>query len=321
MNKICFGCGIKLQNKDKSLLGYTPKEDALYCMRCFRMINYGEHDQTKIPKSTKEIINKINKDNKFVIFLVDFLNINEMVVNIFNSIKKDKVLIINKCELIPSHVNKNKLINYLKEYYKIDSLIKLKGLKNNREARSIKTFLENNNIKESYILGISNCGKSTLINDLITLYKSNIVPLTVNRKCNTTLDFIRVKLSDKLTIIDSPGFIVDKYINQDVSNQKIISYTYNMKENDILSLYDKYYFKFLSSTPITFYLPGINKKDLKKVYKDQNSLINTLEIEANTDLYIYGIGFMVVKNKTFIKTSISLDNIEIRPSILGGEHE
>ena len=41
MNKICYGCGCKLQNTDKEKIGYTPKEDSNYCQRCFRLMHYG----------------------------------------------------------------------------------------------------------------------------------------------------------------------------------------------------------------------------------------------------------------------------------------
>ena len=80
MNKICYGCGIKLQSNCKDNPGYIPENkinNSEYCMRCFRMMHYGEVKQTNTPKEAKEIINKINKDNRFVIFLVDFLNILE----------------------------------------------------------------------------------------------------------------------------------------------------------------------------------------------------------------------------------------------------
>ena len=64
MNKICYGCGVKLQSENKDKLGYIPeskKEDAKYCMRCFRMMHYGEKNQTNTPKDVKEIVNKMKK--------------------------------------------------------------------------------------------------------------------------------------------------------------------------------------------------------------------------------------------------------------------
>ncbi len=39
----CKGCGIKLQNKDKEKLGFTPLklEENIMCERCFKMKHYG----------------------------------------------------------------------------------------------------------------------------------------------------------------------------------------------------------------------------------------------------------------------------------------
>ena len=53
MNKICYGCGAKLQFTNKDEKGYIPEnkyEDSSYCMRCFRMIHYGEAPQAETPK-------------------------------------------------------------------------------------------------------------------------------------------------------------------------------------------------------------------------------------------------------------------------------
>lgn len=319
MNKICYGCGVKLQNSCESDIGYTPKEDALYCARCFKMTHYGDFNTSATPKDIKEIVNKINKDNKYVIFLVDFLNVNKCVIDIFKSIKCEKVLVINKCELMPKHINKNKFMDYIKSYYNISDTIKLKGGSKLNGATSIKNFLQSVNIKCSYILGISNSGKSTLINDLITIFNSKISKITVSKRENTTLDFIRVKLSDELTLIDSPGFIIDKYLIKEVTNKPISTFTYNMKDNETISLYDKYYFKFINSTPITFYLSSV-KKDLKKIYKDV-LMPYEIEVDDNQDVYIYGIGFIHIKKKTKIRTSIDPEYIEIRPSMIGGKYE
>ena len=326
MNKICFGCGVKLQSTDPSAKGYIPEKrinDASYCMRCFRMIHYGEVQTTNTPKDKKELINKINKDDKFVVFLTDFLNINEEVVNIFKSIKKKKVLVINKCELLPDHINKEKFASYIKNYYGINDEVKIKGGNGSHGARLILNYLERNNIKETYLLGISNSGKSTLINDLIKLTDSKIAKTTVNNKSNTTVDFIRVKLNNNLTLIDSPGFILDKSLNNDVSNKDIIAYSLLMKDNDTIGLLDKEYFVNIDkSTPIVFYSNAENKSVIKKVYKNIPELSNKIEIlEDNMDIIIFGVGFITIKKKCTIRTNIDLSFIEIRKSMLGDNHE
>ena len=60
MNKICFGCGIKLQSTDKEKLGYVPEkklESSKYCMRCFKMNNYGVIKPEKVNKNNQDVIN------------------------------------------------------------------------------------------------------------------------------------------------------------------------------------------------------------------------------------------------------------------------
>nr|MCR4581281.1 hypothetical protein [Bacilli bacterium] len=120
MNKICFGCGAVLQSDDKEAKGYVPEakiNDSKYCMRCFRMMHYGEQKEVDTPKDAKEIIRKVNKDNKFVIFLVDYLNINSYVIGLFQSIKNDKLLVINKGELLPDNITYDMLKKYVKDIY------------------------------------------------------------------------------------------------------------------------------------------------------------------------------------------------------------
>lgn len=326
MNKICYGCGAKLQSSDKEKVGYIPEKkinDASYCMRCFRMIHYGEEKVVETPKEAKEIVNKINKDVRFVIFLVDFLNLNNEVVRIFKSIKKRKLLVVNKCELMPKHIKKERVAEFIREYYDITDPIKLKGGTTSHGAKSIINYLEKENIKEAYILGISNSGKSTLINDLVDICDSRINKITVNKKANTTLDFIRVKLNDELTLIDSPGFILEHSLNNDTTGKNITAYNINMKECETVSLLDNQYFvKFDANTPIIFYTNALAKKAIRKYHRAADGLVNTIKIEEpNMDIVIYGIGFITIKRPVTITTNIDLSHIEVRSSMFGGSYE
>ena len=78
-NKKCLGCGVVLQNENILNVGYTPNLDNPYCMRCFKVKNYGETNQVatdkeeylKIKDSIESIISKyyylINgKDEKYI---------------------------------------------------------------------------------------------------------------------------------------------------------------------------------------------------------------------------------------------------------------
>ena len=324
MNKICFGCGTPFQTEDKEAKGYVPAgkiNDAKYCMRCFRMMHYGEQSEVDTPKDAKEIIRKVNKDNKFVIFLVDYLNINKYVIDLFQSIKNNKVLVINKCELLPNSITYDMLRNYIKDIYNINSDIKLKGGTTNHGVKSIYKYLMDNNIHEAYLLGISNSGKSTFINDMADILESKINKINTNKHANTTLDFMRVKLNNELTLIDSPGFIMPDSLNHDVTNKDIKMLSFNMKDDETIQLLNnKYYIKVEKGTPLTLMTNYNSDNLIKKYYKDVE-LTDELNINDNQDLVIYGIGIVRFKNSTNIKTNIPTNSIEIRDSIFGGYYE
>lgn len=325
-SKICYGCGARLQSTDIKKKGYIPEkklENSSYCMRCFRMIHYGENAEVETPKEAKEIINKINKDVKFVIFLVDFININNEVIEIFNSIKKRKLLVVNKCELIPRHIKRERIVSFLKNYYAIKDPIRIKGGTSTHGAKTVLNYLEDEDITEAYILGISNSGKSTLINDLMDLCGTKKNKVTVNNKANTTLDFIRVSINDDLTLIDSPGFILKKSLDNDVSGKNITAYSMNMKECETVSLLDdKYFIKFDAATPITFYTNAKAKKAIKKYFKAAPGLSHKIDIvDGKSDVVIPGIGFISVKKPVSITTNIDEASIEVRDSMFGGSND
>lgn len=325
MNKICYGCGAKLQSDDENKIGYVPSnlKDPKYCMRCFKMMNYGINNFNEIPKDTEEIIRKVNKDNIFVIFLIDLLNISDKVLDIFKSIKKDKLLVVNKCELMSTNITSDKLINILRNYYHINSDIRLKGGNNYHGARGILGYLREHDIHEAYVLGITNSGKSTFINDVSKILESNINKINVSSKSNTTYDFLRVKLNDDLTLIDSPGFVIDNCLFNEVSKDSIKEITFNMKDNEILSLLDnKYFIKVSNKTSLTIYHNLNGNKPFRKYYKDIPKLNNNINITSdNIDIIIYGFGFIRVKNACRIETNIPDDSIELRPSLFGGKYE
>ena len=267
MNKVCFGCGSILQSDNELSPGYIPPskiDDAKYCKRCFRLTHYGEISNVELEKSTKSILDNINKDNIFKIFIVDFLNINNNTMNIFNKIKGNKLLLISKVDLLDRSLNKDKIISRLKNIYNIKSDIKYISGINNYGVNALINYLCINNISKSYILGPTNSGKSTLINKLIDIYNPKLNKLTISNKRNTTLEFIRINL-DNITLIDSPGFLLSDYNIKSKYKNIIKPKTFNMKDNEVL-LIDKFYIKFNKSTSDTIYT--YDELNVKKYYKE-----------------------------------------------------
>ena len=320
MNKVCFGCGSILQSDNELNPGFIPEnklESANYCKRCFRLTHYGEINSNELEKSTKSILDNVNKDNSFKVYIVDFLNINDNTMNIFNKIKGNKMLLISKIDLLGKSININRVIENIKIIYNIKCDIKcISSIK--EYGINLVKYLSDKNINKCYILGPTNSGKSTLINKLIEEYNPNLNKLTISNKRNTTLEFIRIKLTETLTIIDSPGFLISDYGLKRKYKNIIKPITYNMKENEVLFI-DKFYIKFKNNTSVTIYANEL--VDTKKYYKDV-CFDYDIDINDNTDICINGFGIINIKNKNNINIHIlDKDLVTIRKSIFGGYYE
>ena len=322
MNKICFGCGSKLQSEDKEKEGYIPREkydNSVYCQRCFRIIHYGDTKELTAPKSINLIINSINKDNKYVLFLVDFITLNSDIIKVFKKIKRPKTLVVSKCDIIPKSIKYDKIIKVLRNVYKIDDDISLISSLTGYGVNALLNYLYYEKINEVYIIGETNSGKSSLINKMIDLTDSKLNKITTSFIPNTTLDFIRLRLTDNLTIIDSPGFILDNKVNINVTNKNNIKKqikprSYQMKKGEILKIEDVY-LKFVESANITLYMN--NDISIKKYYK-QIEFDDEISSYVDTDIIIKGVGFINTKSTSKIKIkNVNKDLIEVRDSLFG----
>jgi hypothetical protein len=323
MNK-CIGCGALLQDKDKNSLGYIPKEkynDKKLCERCFRLLHYNDLKVVDLPEN-KDVLKSVNESHKFVFFLCDLLNINSEVMATYNSLDNPKCLIVSKIDFIPKYINKEKIKEWLKDEYKVnEKIIFLSALKNQNISAISDTMIEEN-IKEAYLVGYTNSGKSTLVNHLM---KTN--QITTSLLPNTTIDFIKIKLDNDLTLIDSPGFLYQESIfnKDDVVFIKKINpktfvkpITYQLKSNASIIIEDKIRIENKSDKcNLTIYMS--NLLDIKKVYEKNDSLTNlnkkSLKVLKNQDIVIKGLGFINVKSNANINIYMENPNlVELRDS-------
>ena len=321
MNKVCFGCGSIQQSDNELNPGYIPEnklESANYCKRCFRLTHYGEISNNELEKSTKSILDNVNKDSSFKIYIIDFLNINNNTMNIFNKIKGNKLLLISKVDLLGNSISVDRVVENIKNIYDIKCDIRTISTVKEYGVNSLVKYLSNKHINKCYLLGPTNSGKSTLINKLMEIYNPKLNKLTISNKRNTTLEFIRIKLNDDLTLIDSPGFLISDYGIKSKYKNIIKPITFNMKENEILFI-DKFYMKFDNATSITIYVNEV--VNAKKYYKDID-FDYEVNVEDNTDICINGFGIINIKKSNNISI-VGLDKelISIRRSIFGGFHE
>ncbi len=306
MIKKCMGCGVIMQDQDKEGLGYTPNLKNEYCMRCFRLKNYGEKKLNEEVIESK-IINKVNKSKGLVFFLIDYLNLNKYTLDIFKKIKRTKILVISKCDTLRKDMKFKKISNWLNKVYDINEEVLYLSNKFNNLSINIFNIMNKYNYKTCFIMGITNAGKSTFINNL--LKKNNIKKeIVVSNKPNTTLDFIKLNI-DNYIIYDTPGFNYNS-LNDKIINKEIKPISLQIKGNVTIIINDiiKIYFK--EENNIIIY--GVINKVLKKYEKDKECL-NKINVLDNEDLVLPGIGFINIKKEALIE--INQNDLEVRASI------
>jgi len=291
----CIGCGIALQNIDKEKLGYTKNLDNKYCERCFKTIHYNEEKKVTNLDNSK-IIEKINKLGYFTIFITDLISINKKLINVFKQIKNNKILVINKCDIIPNNLKLEHIEENIKNSFDIDNEVCFISAKNNLYLNEIINKIEEN--KNVILCGETSSGKSTLIN---TLIGSN---LTTSKYSNTTLDFIKLKYVDYV-IYDTPGIMINE---NKVNTDKIIISTKQLSDKYVLSVGN---LKLRVNGNLTFVVPNTIKITSKK---EEIKLENVIKIDKPSDIEIDGGGFIFVKNSCIINSN---EKLGVRNSIIG----
>lgn len=297
----CVGCGIKLQEKDKNELGYTPNLNNELCERCFKLKNYNILTNKGINIDNDKLINKINELNTCVLFLVDFINLDSEVIEAYKKIKSKKILIITKADIIPKNIKYQKLIQNIKNIYDIKEDLILTSSKTKLNIKTItKLCLEEKNI---CLAGFTNAGKSSLINALVGS------DITVSKKSNTTQDFIKLNV-DGINIYDAPGFMSN--INRENIPRSIIRpITYQFPSKHYLLIQD-IKLNILENANFTIYV-GNEANIIRR--KENENVECKIIVPKNSDVIIKGFCFINFKNTCMI--SLNTKDYEIRPSIVG----
>ncbi|MGO4887265.1 ribosome biogenesis GTPase YqeH [Anaerobacillus sp. MEB173] len=217
---ICAGCGIKVQSDSKEELGYTPasalEKDVVICQRCFRLKHYNEvQDVSLTDDDFLKILNELGKKDALIVKIVDIFDFNgSWLPGLHRFVGKNNVLLVgNKVDLLPKSLNRNKLINWMKQSAKELGLkpvdVHLISAAKNEGIIELASEIDRlRNGKDVYIVGCTNVGKSTFINQLIKEFGGDEEQfITTSHFPGTTLDMIDIPLDDGKSLFDTPGII------------------------------------------------------------------------------------------------------------------
>ncbi|WP_338982830.1 GTPase RsgA [Spiroplasma endosymbiont of Othius punctulatus] len=212
--KTCLGCGVELQTTNENNNGFVLDEKNKYCLSCFKLKNYGQYTKKIIDTNEiNTIIDNVLEDsiNSRIYYIVDLFNLHtSMNKNILDRLLKNKVetvFIINKVDLFRDISNLEKITNYFIEFIKgIGFKEPMFLIMNNSSQKLIGELIEvvMSSDKKQYFVGVSNSGKSTMINSMLKeLYNKN--QIVESYIPNTTEKIIKLSIENKM-VFDTPGF-------------------------------------------------------------------------------------------------------------------
>lgn len=218
---ICIGCGSHIQCEDKKKSGYIPKsalkddDSELYCQRCFRLRHYNEVSDIELTDDDfLNMLHEISDSRALIINVVDLFDVNGTIISGMQRFAGHNPLMIvgNKADIIPKSVKKNHLRQWLTEQiHEMGLRPEHIDILSARRSEDVKSWLEKiESIRRGcdiYIVGATNVGKSTLVNQIVNIATSMDRVITTSYFPGTTLGRIEIPLSDGGVMIDTPGII------------------------------------------------------------------------------------------------------------------
>lgn len=309
MIKKCIGCGSILQDKDEKEQGFTYSLEKNLCNRCFRIRNYSEYTKMDRPNSEYiDIIKKINKTNDLVVLVVDIFMIPKDIDEISSYLNNDILLVLTKRDVLPLSIkNENIEIGVRKRFKNIIDYELVSSVKNYNLDNLYSKINKYKKSKNVYVVGFTNAGKSTLINKIIYNYSYSNLEITTSIMPSTTLDTIKIDITDSLTLIDTPGLLVNNSFMDKVSGKElkkimpkkeIKPITYQAKEKQYIIVED-YFIMEVEDASFTIYASNSLKVDRK--YKINELYENVYNLNVSNQLVIEGLLYINFNKNANIK--------------------
>ncbi len=220
----CIGCGAKIQTTDPDGIGYTPmsalkkgfENEEILCKRCFRLRHYNEIQPVSLTDDDfRRLLDQISQTDSLVVYVMDVFDFSGSLIPGLHRFVGDNpvILVGNKIDILPRSLRRSKIKDWMRQQANIAGLrpddIALTSGKNGDDVPALLEMIERyRDGRDVYVVGVTNVGKSTLINQIIkevTGERQDVI--TTSRFPGTTLDRIEIPLDDHSSIIDTPGII------------------------------------------------------------------------------------------------------------------
>lgn len=288
----CIGCGAVIQTTDPKGVGYTPKSalqrglktHELYCQRCFRLRHYNEIAPVSLTDDDfLRLLNQIGQEDALIVYVVDVFDVSgSLIPGLHRFVGDNPVLLVgNKEDLLPHSLRRSKLTDWVRQQANAAGLrpldtILVSAKKRHQIDQLLAKIDHYRKGKDVYVVGVTNVGKSTLINAIINQRSGVKDLITTSRFPGTTLDKIEIPLDDGRKLVDTPGIVHEeqmahilpaKYLKLVAPQREIKPRTYQLNAGQTL---------FFGAIARFDYVAG--KREGFEAYFDNNLMIHRTKL-------------------------------------------
>lgn len=280
----CAGCGIAIQTEDPKRPGYAPasalERKVVVCQRCYRIKHYNEVAPVSMDDDDfLRILHGIGATQSLVVMVVDIFDFQgSWLKGLPRFVGNNPILLVgNKVDLLPRNINLNRVRNWMQHEAKErglrpEDVILISAQKGLHIDELLNRIGQLRKGRDVYIVGVTNVGKSTMINRILHDYGAAELEITTSPFPGTTLDKIEIPLEDGKSIFDTPGIINREQIGHMISPADLRKITPKSRINSKVYQLDP---------EQTLYLGGLARVDFVRGPRQP------LVVYVENDLYIH----------------------------------
>ncbi|GAO99755.1 ribosome biogenesis GTPase YqeH [Fructobacillus ficulneus] len=300
----CIGCGAKMQVTDKEAAGFLPlsalkkqlASDELLCQRCFRLRHYNEIQPVELTDDDfAELLHQVSETKALIVYVLDLFDFSGSTIpGLPRFVGKDNPILVvaNKVDLLPKSLKTHKLRAWINGQLKEQGIstvgVELISAAHPQNLDDVLEKIDDLRAgRDVYVVGTTNVGKSTLINQIIKSKTGVQELITTSRFPGTTLDQIAIPLDDGKSLIDTPGIIkkdqyahwvTDKDLKYVLPKAEIKARTYQLNPDQTLFFGGLARFDLVTG-------PHDGSKAAVTAYFENNLKIHRTKREGATDFY------------------------------------
>ncbi|MBS9335412.1 ribosome biogenesis GTPase YqeH [Fructobacillus sp. M1-13] len=288
----CIGCGALMQCSDKEEAGYLPmsalqkqlNSDQLLCQRCFRLRHYNEIQPVSLTDDDFiKLLHQVSDSKALIVYVLDLFDFSGSTIpGLPRFVGEGNPIFVvgNKVDLLPKSLKPNKIKDWVRGQLKEQGIkpvdVALTSAAHPANLDALLTTIDDlRQNRDVYVVGTTNVGKSTLINQIIKSKTGVQELITTSRFPGTTLDQIAIPLDDGQSLIDTPGIIkADQYAHQ-VADKDL---KYVLPKNEIKAR------TYQLNPEQTVFIGGLARFDLIASHSDEKTSA-TFYFENNLNLH------------------------------------